>query len=106
MHGLRLLDAYLVQRDAAVCRARAKRVLIAHHVRVCLFSDEREVGGDVHRLADGTHNVIERHALGGTELYIHHKEAAPSSHTRSGLVPCPGSCGTFDLLAPLATCGL
>ncbi|KZV92464.1 release factor H-coupled R [Exidia glandulosa HHB12029] len=91
------LDAYLAKHDAAVRWGRANRDLIAHRVRACLFSDDdqEEQAPDLQKLADVSHNAVERRA--SDNLYVHRKGAAPSLPSPA-LIPCPGSRGTFSYL--------
>lgn len=96
--GTSACHAYLAQHDAAVRWARANRDLIAHRVRACLVGpDDEETESALRKITDVTHNAVERCTLGGVELWVHRKGAAPTT-TESGLVPCPGSRGAFSYL--------
>jgi release factor H-coupled RctB family protein len=99
------LTSYLSKHDAAVQWARANRDLIAHRIRTCLFSDADQQPAEtlLKKITDVTHNSVKQCTIDGTDLWVHRKGAAPSQH-ESGLVPCPGSRGTFSyLLSPIGS---
>ncbi|EJD40593.1 release factor H-coupled R [Auricularia subglabra TFB-10046 SS5] len=98
--GTSACHAYLEQHDTAVRWARANRDLIAHRVRACLMgADKQDVEHEsaLRKITDVTHNSVEPCTLGGVQLWVHRKGAAPTT-TESGLVPCPGSRGAFSYL--------
>ncbi|KAH7097153.1 release factor H-coupled R [Auriculariales sp. MPI-PUGE-AT-0066] len=101
--GSEACDAYLSQHDAAVRWGRANRDLIAHRIAHCLLGSDPEEDEEMHaleKIADVSHNAVEAVINEQHEtVWIHRKGAAPSrGHVGSGIVPCPGSRGTFSYL--------